>query len=112
MRRTGGGFSLLPSRHGSTKERGNFFFFCKLSELLHSDHTKHVNIYTHRGELAHATRPVCPLPSSLFSLKCRVFLPFCLQVPRLRLLEGVTFLFFLLLVLQGGNVRVMEPGPL
>lgn len=88
------------------------FFFCKLSELLHSDHTKHVNIYTHRGELAHATRPVCPLPSSLFSLKCRVFLPFRLQVPRLPLLEGVTFLFFLLLVLQGGNVRVMEPGPL
>lgn len=106
----------MPSRHGSTEKRGIFFFFCKLSELLHSDHTEHVNIYTQRGGLARVTQ-ACASSAflSLLSLKCGVFLPFayrCPGPPPPPLSEGVTFLFLLLFVLQGDDVRVMEPGTL
>ena len=79
---------LEPSRHTQlNKETWNPFpfSFCKLLELLLSDHTENVNIYTQTGELSHATWPVCSLTSSLFSFrKCSVFsvvLPTGARVP-------------------------------
>jgi hypothetical protein len=57
--------------------------------------------------VTHTAFPVCPLPTS--SKKCFAFLPTTAPTP---LLEVVTFLFILLLALEGDCVWVVERGSL